>query len=97
MDVTVITPSNVSMFPEYIIPNLRYLVQDTEVSVRATYAQCIAPLADTALRYLEMGSALKTHGVAPGVKNDKQEYDQVHFEVRPVHAQAPTTLLTARL
>ncbi|KAG9307924.1 hypothetical protein JVU11DRAFT_12894 [Chiua virens] len=81
MKVTVITPSNVSIFPEYIIPNVRYLVQDTEVSVRATYAQCIAPLADTALRYLEMGTASKAHGVAPGVNNDKQEYDEIHFEV----------------
>ncbi|KAF8128699.1 hypothetical protein EV363DRAFT_1433081 [Boletus edulis] len=81
MTVTVITPSNVSIFPEYIIPNVRYLVQDTEVSVRATYAQCIAPLADTALRYLEMGQTLQAHGVAPGTNNDRQEYDEVHFEV----------------
>ena len=77
MRVTVITPSNVSIFPEYIIPNVRYLVQDTEVSVRATYAQCIAPLADTALRYLEMGQTLQAHGVAPGANDD-----EVHFEVR---------------
>ncbi|KAF9233916.1 hypothetical protein BU15DRAFT_90187 [Melanogaster broomeanus] len=81
MGVTVITPSNASIFPEYIIPNVRYLVQDAEVSVRATYAQCIAPLAETALRYLEMGQALKAHGVAPGVNSDRQEYDEVHFEV----------------
>ncbi|KAG6380174.1 hypothetical protein JVT61DRAFT_8263 [Boletus reticuloceps] len=81
MTVTVITPSNVSIFPEYIIPNVRYLVQDTEVSVRATYAQCIAPLADTALRYLEMGQTLQAHGIAPGTNNDRQEYDEVHFEV----------------
>ncbi|KAF9224775.1 ARM repeat-containing protein [Gyrodon lividus] len=81
MTVTVITPSNASIFPEYIIPNVRYLVQDTEVSVRATYAQCIAPLAETALRYLEMGQALKAHGVAPGVNGDRQDYEEVHFEV----------------
>jgi phosphoinositide-3-kinase regulatory subunit 4 len=45
------------------------------------YAQCIAPLADTALRYLELGQALKAHGtykLAP----DQQEYDEAHFEVR---------------
>ncbi|KIJ58304.1 hypothetical protein HYDPIDRAFT_34309 [Hydnomerulius pinastri MD-312] len=80
MRVTVITPSNASIFPEYIDPNLRYLVQDTEVSVRATYVQCIAPLAETALRYLDMGQALKAHDVAPGVNTDRQEYDEVHFE-----------------
>ncbi|KAH7928336.1 ARM repeat-containing protein [Leucogyrophana mollusca] len=82
MLVTIITPSNVSIFPEYIIPNMKYLVQDPEVFVRCTYAQCIAQLADTSLRYLEMGQALKAHGaynIAPGM--DKQEYDEVHFEV----------------
>ncbi|KAH7910911.1 hypothetical protein BJ138DRAFT_1126480 [Hygrophoropsis aurantiaca] len=82
MLVTVITPSNVSIFPEYIIPNMKYLVQDPEVFVRCTYAQCIAQLAETSLRYLEMGQALKAYGaynVAPGI--DKQEYDEVHFEV----------------
>ncbi|KAL4072222.1 hypothetical protein J3A83DRAFT_4372222 [Scleroderma citrinum] len=82
MKVMVITPSNASIFPEYIIPNVRYLVQDQEVFVRATYAQCIAPLAETALRYLEMGQALKTHGVAPGLNNnDKRDHDELHFEV----------------
>ncbi|KAH7882946.1 hypothetical protein F5I97DRAFT_1938850 [Phlebopus sp. FC_14] len=81
MKVSIITPSNAAIFPEYIIPNVRYLVQDTEVSVRVTYAQCIAPLAATALRYLEMGQALKAHGVVPEMNGNRQEYDEVHFEV----------------
>ena len=34
MLVTVITPSNASIFPEYIIPALAHLVRDPEVSVR---------------------------------------------------------------
>lgn len=50
--------------------------------MRATYAQCVTPLADTALRYLEMGQTLKAHGVAPEVNNNRKEYDEVHFEVR---------------
>ncbi|KAG2366341.1 hypothetical protein BDR07DRAFT_1606901 [Suillus spraguei] len=79
--VNVITPSNASIVPEYIIPNVRYLVQDPEVSVRAMYAQCIAPLAQTADRYLEMGQALKAHGVSPGINGDRQEYEEMHFEV----------------
>ncbi|GLB39855.1 putative protein kinase [Lyophyllum shimeji] len=80
MLVTVITPSNAAIFPEYIIPNIKYLVQDAEVSVRCTYAQCIAQLADTAVRYLEMGQALKAHGTFKlGI--DAQEYDQGHYEV----------------
>ena len=80
MLVTVITPSNAAIFPEYIIPNIKYLVQDQEVFVRCAYAQCISQLADTAVRYLEMGQALKAHGTFK-LSADAQEYDQSHFEV----------------
>ncbi|KAG6826329.1 hypothetical protein H0H92_000291 [Tricholoma furcatifolium] len=80
MLVTVITPSNAAIFPEYIIPNIKHLVLDPEISVRCTYAQCIVQLADTAVRYLEMGQALKAHG-ALKLSVDTQEYDQGHFEV----------------
>ncbi|KAI0058381.1 ARM repeat-containing protein [Artomyces pyxidatus] len=80
MLVTVITPSNASIFPEYIIPNIQTLVQDPEVSVRCMYAQCIVPLADTAVRYLEMGQALKAHGTFK-LAADIVEYDEAHFEV----------------
>ncbi|KAE9405511.1 hypothetical protein BT96DRAFT_988303 [Gymnopus androsaceus JB14] len=71
---SVITPSNAAIFPEYIIPNIRYLVQDPEVSVRCTYAQCIVQFADTAVRYLEMGQALKAHGSFK-LSPEAQEYD----------------------
>lgn len=80
MLVTVITPFNASIFPEYIIPNVAHLIRDTEVSVRAIYAQCIASLADTAVRYLEMGQALKAHGAFQR-SSDVQEYDEARFEV----------------
>jgi phosphoinositide-3-kinase regulatory subunit 4 len=80
MLVTVITPSNATVFPEYIIPNIKYLVRDPEVSVRCMYAQCIVPLADTAVRYLEMGQALKAHGTFK-LTQDAHEYDDSHIEV----------------
>ncbi|KAF8892933.1 hypothetical protein BD779DRAFT_1798336 [Infundibulicybe gibba] len=80
MLVTVITPSNAAIFPEYIIPNIRHIVQDPEVSVRCTYAQCIVQLADTAVRYLEMAQALKAHGTFK-LSADAQEYDHAHPEV----------------
>ncbi|KAJ4489999.1 hypothetical protein J3R30DRAFT_3277445 [Lentinula aciculospora] len=81
MLVTVITPSNAAIFPEYIIPNVRYLVQDPEISVRCTYAQSIVQLADTAVRYLEMGQALKAHGSFK-LSPEAQEYDlyEVSYE-----------------
>jgi phosphoinositide-3-kinase, regulatory subunit 4 len=80
--VNVITPANASIFPEYIIPNIHPLVHDPEVSVRSLYAQCIVPLADAAVRYLEMGQALKAHGTFK-VAADAVEYDP-KYEVSPV-------------
>ena len=80
MLVTIITPSNVSIFPEYIIPNIKHLVQDPEVSVRCTYAQCIVQLADTAVRYLEMGQALKAHGTFK-LSAEAHEYENANFGV----------------
>lgn len=82
MLVTVITPSNASIFPEYIIPGLAPLVNDPEVSVRCTYAQCLVSLAATAGRYLEMGQALRAHGAYKlSGTNERREYDEVQFEV----------------
>ncbi|KAI0753275.1 hypothetical protein C8Q80DRAFT_1096117 [Daedaleopsis nitida] len=80
MLVTVITPSNAAIFPEYIIPAIAHLVRDPDVLVRCMYAQIIVPLADTAVRYLEMGQALKAHG-SYKLSRDTQEYDEAHFEV----------------
>lgn len=80
--VNVIAPANASIFPEYIIPNIHPLVHDPEVSVRSLYAQCIVPLADVAVRYLEMGQALKAHGTFK-VAADTVEYDEAQFEVSP--------------
>ncbi|KAF7319485.1 hypothetical protein HMN09_00287300 [Mycena chlorophos] len=87
MMVTVITPSNALIFPEYILPNIKYVVQDPEVSVRCTYAQCIVQLAETAVQYLEMGQALKAHGTfklapeAAAAAAAQQEYDNARFEI----------------
>ncbi|TFK75636.1 ARM repeat-containing protein [Pluteus cervinus] len=77
--VKVVTPSNVAIFSEYIIPNIKHLVTDPEVSVRSTYAQCITQLADTAVRYLEMGQALKAHGTLK-LTTEVQDLD-AHYEV----------------
>lgn len=82
MMVTVITPSNAAIFPEYIIPNIKYLIQDPEVSVRCIYAQCIVQVAETASRYLEMGQALKAHGTFK-LTPEAHEYDHARLEVCP--------------
>ncbi|CAE6436166.1 unnamed protein product [Rhizoctonia solani] len=99
MLVKVITPSNTSIFPEYIFPNIRHLATDPEESVRCTFAQCIAPLADTASKYLELGQALKMHGTFK--LSDIQDTDETAFEMpfeaslQDLHSAVQDVLTTA--
>nr|CAD7263978.1 unnamed protein product [Timema shepardi] len=45
--------SDANVFPEYVLPSLAPVVNDEVVIVRAAYAENIAQLAETALRFLE--------------------------------------------
>lgn len=74
-----LTPSNASIFPEYILPNTKFFSTDSEISVRITYAQCIAPLAKTAIRFLEMTEAMKMQGTFKST--NVHEFDGVPYEV----------------
>ncbi|XP_035206634.1 phosphoinositide 3-kinase regulatory subunit 4-like isoform X1 [Stegodyphus dumicola] len=49
-----IPKSDSNIFPEYILPNLSHIPHDEAVIVRMAYAENIAVLAETALRFLEM-------------------------------------------
>lgn len=74
-----ISPINARIFPEYIIPSIRPFSTDPDVLVRSTYASCIALLAETGLRFLEMTQLLKTDTVYPVTDTDTEDLD---FEVR---------------
>eukprot|EP00058_Branchiostoma_floridae_P025412 XP_002610902.1 hypothetical protein BRAFLDRAFT_115340 [Branchiostoma floridae] len=52
--VKTVPRSDANIFPEYILPNLSHLTQDEVVAVRVAYAENIAVLAETALRFLEL-------------------------------------------
>ncbi|KAI9205323.1 uncharacterized protein BJ171DRAFT_501773 [Polychytrium aggregatum] len=58
--VETITASDANLFPEYILPHLKGLSLDPDVLVRCAFAQCIATLAETALRFLELSQLLKS-------------------------------------
>ncbi|KAG0258767.1 Serine/threonine-protein kinase [Actinomortierella ambigua] len=81
---------NVTIFPEYILPALRSFPSDPEVFVRATYAGCIAQLAQTALRYLELAQLLRNEGVIAGNEVDgdadgspyEATYDSALFDLQ---------------
>ncbi|GAA6002182.1 hypothetical protein JCM10207_003113 [Rhodosporidiobolus poonsookiae] len=63
MLVRTLSPSNLDLFPEYILPNVRPFSSpssEPELLPRETYGLCIPFLAQTARRFAEMGEALRS-------------------------------------
>ncbi|KAI9803342.1 MAG: Serine/threonine-protein kinase [Piccolia ochrophora] len=67
--VRVLSPVNAYIFPEYILPRLQpfipTLTSKPRPTVRATYASCLATLANTSSRFLDMTQALRADGSLP--------------------------------
>ncbi|KAL5523732.1 hypothetical protein ACEPAG_7905 [Sanghuangporus baumii] len=78
--VKAISPFNADIFPQYIFPYLRYMITDAELSVRSVAAQGLVPLASLAVKYLEMGQALRAHGTFR-VSGGSQLYDESQLEI----------------
>ncbi|KAI0390952.1 hypothetical protein F5Y17DRAFT_442737 [Xylariaceae sp. FL0594] len=73
--VTVVTPVNAHVFPEYIMPRMQVFLsgasrqpilgkerREPNPLVRATYASCLGSLATTASRFLELTALLRAEG-----------------------------------
>ncbi|KAI9246797.1 armadillo-type protein, partial [Helicostylum pulchrum] len=94
-----ISPINARIFPEYIIPSIRSFSTDPDVLVRSTYASCIALLAETALRFLEMTQLLKADNVYPINDMDSEDlnfesaYDSSLQDLHAVIQEQATILL----
>jgi phosphoinositide-3-kinase regulatory subunit 4 len=62
--VHVVSPLNAYLFPEYIFPRLQSFIISSKHNpsplVRAAYASCIASLAQSSLRFLDMVQALRS-------------------------------------
>ncbi|KAE8348477.1 hypothetical protein BDV28DRAFT_143381 [Aspergillus coremiiformis] len=69
--VHVVSPVNAYLFSEYIFPRLQPFVSSASSSpsslVRAAYASCIASLAQSSLRFLDMIQALRTDTRLPAL------------------------------
>ncbi|KNG89582.1 putative protein kinase (VPS15) [Aspergillus nomiae NRRL 13137] len=69
--VHVVSPVNAYLFSEYIFPRLQPFVSssnsDPSPLVRAAYASCIASLAQSSLRFLDMIQALRTDTRLPAL------------------------------
>ncbi|KAJ9358076.1 hypothetical protein DTO027B9_2646 [Paecilomyces variotii] len=69
--VQILSPINAYLFPEYIFPRLQPFIPTTSSSpspmVRAAYASCIASLAQSSLRFLDMIQALRSDARLPSL------------------------------
>ncbi|KAL9004225.1 MAG: hypothetical protein Q9188_002945 [Gyalolechia gomerana] len=69
--ITVVSPVNANVFTEYIRPRLQHVIDNphssTEHLVRATYASCLATLARSSSRILDLVQALRADGSIPTV------------------------------
>ncbi|XP_077298369.1 vacuolar protein sorting 15 isoform X2 [Arctopsyche grandis] len=81
--------SDMNVFPEYIFPEIAPLATDSAVSVRAAYANNIALLAETALRFLDQTQNMENHKESAKV-NYESELSALHEMVR----QTVSSLLT---
>ena len=65
----VVSPFNAHIFQDYVLERLETLTARSPAKpsplVRATYASCIASLALTASRFLDMMQALRADGALP--------------------------------
>ena len=73
--VKVVAPINAYIFPEYIFPRLRSFVlypsHEPSVLLRATYATCLASLALSSARILDMAQAVRADGrIQPEIEAD---------------------------
>lgn len=77
--VTVVSPINSFLFTQYIFPRLQSFVKTAGFTknalVRATYAACLASLAETAARFLDMMQALRAEGSLPSAEKGTEETD----------------------
>ena len=68
--IEVVSPINAFIFPEYIFPKLKYLAsldRKGKTLVRATYASCLASLALSSARILDMVQAIRADGRLPAL------------------------------
>ncbi|TAQ91604.1 hypothetical protein B7494_g72 [Chlorociboria aeruginascens] len=67
--VTVVSPVNAHVFPEYVLPRMQSFLpgsqSDPGSQVRATYAACLGSLASSASRFLNMVATLRADGSLP--------------------------------
>ncbi|XP_072035782.1 phosphoinositide 3-kinase regulatory subunit 4-like isoform X1 [Amphiura filiformis] len=87
--------SDANIFPEYILPNLSPTTQDEIVMVRVAYAENIAVLAETALRFLEMVQLEQTTQADGGSQDLSVQYQASYDdELQNLHEMIQQKVVT---
>ncbi|EHK98586.1 putative Serine/threonine-protein kinase ppk19 [Glarea lozoyensis 74030] len=80
--VTVVSPMNAHVFPEYILQNTQELLHGSKKKprplVRATYAACLGSLATSASRFLDMVATLRADGSLPTIDTETDDGIKSH-------------------
>jgi phosphoinositide-3-kinase regulatory subunit 4 len=79
--VTVVSPVNAHVFPEYILPRMQNFLEGSSGKptplVRATYAACLGSLATSASRFLDMVASLRADGSLPTTDPETEDGSNV--------------------
>lgn len=104
--IEVVSPINAYIFPEYIFPRLRQFVlsptTQPSILVRSAYASCLASLALSSSRILDMVHAIRADGRLPALREDEWApessfhglYDITRAEMIPLFEEATIALIT---
>jgi len=82
--VTRLPRSDANVFPEYVLPAISNLAVDTATIVRISYAQNIATLAETAVKFLEQSQLGTMDGPIPNYET----------ELHDLHEMLSTTVMS---
>ena len=66
LQVTSFPPSDAMLFPRYVFKKVAHLITDASLIVRVAFAQNIALLAETALRFLDVGHSVALYEAVVG-------------------------------
>ena len=95
--ITVVSPVNAHVFTEYLRPRLQQFISGngnkTSPIVRATYASCLANLAHTSSKILDMLQALRAEGNVPTIDPEAEDGEATNLTYQHSYDVARQDLL----
>ncbi|CAK9875311.1 unnamed protein product [Sphagnum jensenii] len=94
--VQIFPPSDAKIFPEYILPLLSLLPDDTEESVRIAYAANIHKIAGTSYRFMMRSQDVNETGTSSDVSSNQARMKGTSLDRRPGSTKAAVELAHLR-